>query len=95
MSRMAWRRVIIQSGFGGDFAADHDEVALGVSLTSHAAVFVLRQARVQHRVGNRVANLVRMAFADGLRGKDIVFAHGRSNRTGLSILILTYHDGMI
>ncbi len=68
--------VEVQLGLGGDFTADHHEVALGVGFTRHAAVPVLRQTGVQHIIGNGVANLVRMAFADGLRGKYEVFAHG-------------------
>ena len=67
-SRTIW--LIIELGLGGDFAADDDDVALGVSLAGHAAVRVLGQAGVQHRVGNGVANFVRMAFADGLGGED-------------------------
>ena len=67
--------VEIELGLGRDFAADHDEIALGVGLAGDAAVFVLRQAGVQHVIGNGVANLVRMAFADGLRRKNKVFTH--------------------
>ena len=50
-----------------DFAADDDDVGLGVAFAGDAAELVLREAGVQHGVGNGVANLVRMAFADGLR----------------------------
>jgi hypothetical protein len=66
---------VIQFGLGSDFATHHDKIALGVSFTGDAAEFVLRQARVQDVIGNGIANLVRMAFPDGLRRKDIVFAH--------------------
>ena len=67
--------VVIEPCFGRDFAADHHQVAFGVGLTGDATVFVLPKAGVQHSVRNRIANLVRMALADGLRGKDIVLAH--------------------
>ena len=67
--------VEIELGLGRDFAADHHDIALGVGLAGDAAVFVLRQAGVQHVIRNGVANLVRMAFADGLRRKNKVFAH--------------------
>ena len=60
----------------GDFAADDDEVGLGVGFAGDAAELVLREAGVQHGIGNGVAHFVRMAFADGLGGKDKVFAHG-------------------
>ena len=77
MSRMACAGdgIEIELGLGGDFAADHDQVALGVGLAGHAAARVLRQAGVQHGIGNGVADFVRMAFADGLGGKDEVLAH--------------------
>ena len=67
---------VIEPSLGRDFAADHDQVALGVGLTGHAAAQVLPQAGVKNRVGNSVANFVRMAFADGLRGEDVIFTHG-------------------
>ena len=65
----------IELGLGGDFAADDDDVGFGVALAGDAAELVLREAGVQHGIGNGVANLVRVAFADGLGGKDKVFAH--------------------
>jgi hypothetical protein len=67
--------VEIELRLGGDFTADHHEVGLGVRLASHAAVFVLGQTRVKDGIRNRVADFVRMAFADGLRREDVVFAH--------------------
>ena len=70
-SRAIW--LIIELGLGGDFAADHHDVAFGVGFAGHAAVGVLRQAGVQHRIGNGIANFVRMAFADGLRREDVSF----------------------
>ena len=73
--RLARDGVEVQLGLGGDFTADHHEVAFGVGLAGDAAAGVLGQAGVQHRIGDRVANFVRMAFADGLRRKDEVFAH--------------------
>ena len=60
---------------GGDFAADHDQVALGVGLARDAAAGILRQTGVEDGVGNCVADFVRMAFADGLGGEYEVFAH--------------------
>ena len=51
----------------GDFAADDDDVGFGVALAGDTAEFVLREAGIQDGVRNGVANLVRMAFADGLR----------------------------
>ena len=73
--RLSSDGVEVELRFGGDFAADHHQIALGVSLAGDAAEFVLRQAGVQHGIRNGVADLVRMAFADGLRGEDVIFAH--------------------
>src|ERR1044071_4081873 len=67
--------VVVEPGLGGNLTAHHHEVALGVGFTGDAAVFILGQAGVQDGVGNGVTNFVRVAFADGLRGEDIVFAH--------------------
>jgi len=66
----------VKPGARGDFAADDDDVGFGVTFAGDAAEPVLREAGVQHGVRNGVTNLVRMAFADGLRGKYEVFAHG-------------------
>ena len=55
---------IVKFGMRGDFAADDDDVAFCVGLTGDPAVLVLSEAGVQYRVGNGVANLVGMAFAD-------------------------------
>ena len=77
MSRMAWRAMALKIEFrlGRDFAADHHEIAFGVGLAGDAAELVLREAGIQHVIGNGVAYLVRMAFADGLRRKNKVFTH--------------------
>jgi hypothetical protein len=65
----------VELGLGGDLAADDDHVRLDERLTGDAAVLVLRQAGVEHRIGNRVGDLVRMAFADGLRREDESIGH--------------------
>src|SRR6185295_8798207 len=64
--------VKIEFRLGGDFSADNDEIALGVSLASDATVRVLLQARVQDRIGNGIANFVWMGLANGFRRKDVV-----------------------
>ena len=73
--RLAGDRVEIQLRLGRDFTAHHHQVALGVGLAGHAAARVLRQAGVQHGIGNGIAHFVRVAFADGLGRKDVVLAH--------------------
>ena len=56
---------IIEFRFRGDFAADDHDVALGVSLARDSAVRILRQARIEHRVGDCVANFVGVTFTNG------------------------------
>ena len=68
--------VVIQHRLGRDLAADHHQVALGVGFTGNAAGRVLGQAGIQHRIRNGVAHFVRVALANGLGRKDVVFAHG-------------------
>ena len=67
--------VEIEFGLCRDFAAYHHQVAFCVSLARDAAVRVLRQAGIQNRIGDGIAHFVRMALADGLRRKDVIFAH--------------------
>ena len=90
MSRMAAAGdgVEIQLRLGGDFAADDDEVGLGVGFAGDAAELVLREAGVQDVIRNGVADLVGMALADRLRRKDEIFAH--NNFTGVPWLSMTY-----
>jgi hypothetical protein len=78
---------VIEPSLGRDLTAHHHQIAFGVSFASHSAACILGQAGVKHRIGNCIANFVRMAFADGLRGKDIVFAH----ELGLAEVRRNYH----
>src|SRR5207249_4297328 len=90
--RLARNSVEVELRLGGDFPADDHQVAFCISLTGHATGWVLGQAGIQHRVGNRVANLVRMALADGFRRKDVIFAHEWLLLLYSLTLILTYQD---
>ena len=55
----------------GDLTADHHDVALGVGLAGDAAHRIQCQACIEDGVGNGVADLVGMAFADGFGGEDV------------------------
>ena len=59
-----------------DLTADHHDVTLGVSLAGYPACGVKCQAGIKDGVGDRVADLVWMAFTDGFRGKYIAAGHG-------------------
>src|SRR5262249_32703829 len=69
-----------------------DKIALGVSFTGDPAVGVLRQAGIQHRIGDCVTDFVGATFTHGLGREDKVFAH---EIAGVSNIILTYQDKMI
>ena len=56
---------------GGDLTHDVDEAGGGAGLAGHAAIGVLLEDRVQHRVADLVADLVGMPFGNGLRGKQM------------------------
>ena len=73
--RLADDRVMIEFGFSGDFAADDNHITLGVSFAGNATAGILSKTGVQDGVRDGIANFVRVAFADGLGGKDVVFAH--------------------
>ena len=70
----------VELGLGGDLAADDDDVRLDVGFARDAAELVLREAGVEDRVGNRVGDLVGMAFADRFRRKDVSVAHSHSKK---------------
>ena len=48
-----------------NFAADDDDVALGVGLAGDAARFILPDAGVEDGVGTGVTNFIRVTFPDG------------------------------
>ncbi len=62
----------------GDFTADDDGVALGEGLAGDARGLILGEAGVEDGVGDGVANLVGMTFADGLRGKNKTTGHRKA-----------------
>ena len=73
--RLADDRVMIEFGFSGDFAADDNHITLRVGFAGDAAAGILSKTGVQDGVRDGIANFVRVAFADRLGGKDVVFAH--------------------
>ena len=59
----------------GNFTTNDDEITFGVGFACDATGWVLLEASIQHGIGDGVAHFVRVAFADGLGRKDIIFAH--------------------
>ncbi len=64
----------VDVGLGGDFAGNDDQAGCGEGFGGDAAIGVLLQAGVENGVRDLVGNLVRMAFGDGLRGKQKTIA---------------------
>ena len=63
-------RLVIDLGRGRDLAGEHHVVALDQGLAGDAALRILREAGVEHAVGNKIGDFVRVTFADGLRGEN-------------------------
>ncbi|KAL4273017.1 hypothetical protein GQ457_13G023280 [Hibiscus cannabinus] len=61
--------LVIHIGFCSDFTKDHHHVGLGAGLASDLAVGILRQAGVEDRIGDLIAELVGMSLVNRLRGK--------------------------
>ena len=60
----------------GDFAPYHDNVTFYKGLAGNAAFWIDAETGIQDRIGNGIANFVRMAFANGLGGENITVRHG-------------------
>ncbi len=79
---LALHRLLVERG--ADFAGDHDAVGRGQGLAGdahlggiHAGLGGFLEEEVDDLVRNPVANLVGVAFSDGLAGKEVVLAgHG-------------------
>ena len=67
--------IVIQFRAGGDFSCDDDEIGLNQGFAGDAAVRVLGEAGIEDCIGDAVADLIGMAFADRLRRKDKVTFH--------------------
>ena len=59
--------VEIDHGLGGDLAGEHDQAGVAQRLGGDARGLVLRQQRIEHRVGDLVRDFVRVAFGNRLR----------------------------
>ena len=55
---------------GGDLTHDHHKAGGGHRLTGHPAIGVLGQDRVQHRIGDLVADFVGMSLGNRFRSKN-------------------------
>src|ERR1043165_8879162 len=65
--------VVADSFFAGDLAGDDDHAGLRQGLAGNAAVGIAVEMRVEYRIGDLVAHLVRMPFGDRLRSEKKVF----------------------
>ena len=67
-SRSIQARVVISPATIGNAGLDE-------GFAGHAGAGIAREQRVQHRVGNLVRDLVRMAFGDRFGRKEVTCAH--------------------
>jgi hypothetical protein len=61
---------------GGDFAGQYDQAGVHQRFGGDTREFVLREDRVQNRVGNLISDFIGMPLRDGFGGKEEVFCHG-------------------
>jgi len=68
---LAGQRFQVDPGGGGDFTGHDRHAGLDHGFAGHAGTLVLGKDRVQHRIGDLVGNLVRMAFGDRFGGEQV------------------------
>ena len=61
--------MVINICFGRNFSADHDHASLGDGFAGNLGIWVLGEVSVEDGIGDAIADLVRMAFANRLRSK--------------------------
>jgi hypothetical protein len=74
-NRVARDLRIVELCLGGDLTEEHHEARLRGGLASHAALRILREARVEDGVGDGVTQLVGVTFGNGLGGEQVT-GHG-------------------
>ena len=87
--------LVIKLGLRGDFTGENYHVGFDHGLAGHPAVAILRQAGIQHAVGNQVSDFVRVPFTDGLGGENKRFCHKplpNSAPSGRASRLSTYTD---
>jgi hypothetical protein len=82
LDRVARDLDVVDVRVGGDLAGQHDQAGVGQRLGGHAAARVLREDRVEDRVGDLVRHLVRVAFGDRFRREEIVVRHLHTLQVG-------------
>ena len=71
----AYALLKVKFRIAGYLPGDDDEVAFGERFAGHAAQRVLLKTSVENVIADGVANFVRMAFCDGLGGKNVTTRH--------------------
>ena len=80
LNRLAGDLNVINVGLGRDLASEHHQTRVTQSLCRDAGPRVLGQDSIEHSIGDLVRDLVRVAFGDRLRGKEIVLRHSTLHR---------------
>mmetsp|Transcript_24886 Transcript_24886/g.41608 ORF Transcript_24886/g.41608 Transcript_24886/m.41608 type:complete len:398 (+) Transcript_24886:450-1643(+) len=72
LSALAHDGLVVNLGLGGDLTEHHDHAGLGRSLASNLGVGILCEARIEHRVGDLIGQLVGMSLVHRLGGEQEV-----------------------
>ena len=75
LDRVARDLDVVDMRVGRDLAGEHDEAGVAQRLGGHARARVLRQYRVENRVGDLIGDLVGVAFRNGFGGEEEVVRH--------------------
>ena len=70
----AGNHLVVDQRVGIDFPGQDDIASLAENLAGHAAIGILVKAGVQDRVGDEVADFVRVTFRDGFGGEEVAHA---------------------
>ena len=71
----ALKRFVFGQARNGDLAADNDALRFGVGFTRHPAMSILPEAGIEHRVGDGIANLIRVTFPNRFGRKNVATRH--------------------
>jgi hypothetical protein len=66
----------IEPGVAGDLARQHYQIAFGQRFAGYSTQWVLFETGVENVIANRVADLIGVAFSNGLGGKNVTARHG-------------------
>src|SRR5690606_22448642 len=69
---VACDRFVVDLGVGGDFTGEYHEVGRAKGFASDTRHRILCEDRVEHAVGNLIADFVRMPLTDGFTREQVI-----------------------